>query len=129
MLAEPAPLKSTVELFAVNVPLLVQFPLTDRVFEPAIVSEAPELRIMLWQTAAALITGWFPPGGIITFVAEVGTPPHQLEAVCQSVLVVPSQLPVTLTIMVIALEVAGLPVAHVAFDVSTQVTTSLFIGI
>lgn len=34
------------------------------------------------------------------------------------------------TTMVIALEVAGLPVAHgVAFEVSTQVITSLFDGI
>ena len=33
------------------------------------------------------------------------------------------------TVMVIGLEVAGLPVGQVAFEVSTQVTTSLFTGL
>jgi hypothetical protein len=33
-----------------------------------------------------------------------------------------------LTVIVIAFEVAGLPVAHVAFEVSSQVTTSVFEG-
>jgi hypothetical protein len=32
------------------------------------------------------------------------------------------------TVMVTALDVAGLPVAQVALEVSTQVTTSLFTG-
>ena len=34
-----------------------------------------------------------------------------------------------LTVMLIALEVAGLPETHVAFEVSKQVITSLFAGI
>jgi hypothetical protein len=33
-----------------------------------------------------------------------------------------------LTVIVIAFEVAGLPVAHVAFEVSSQVTTSVLDG-
>ena len=33
-----------------------------------------------------------------------------------------------LTVMVTVLEVAGLPVVQVAFEVSTQVTTSLLVG-
>ena len=33
------------------------------------------------------------------------------------------------TVIVTGLEVAGLPVAQVAVDVSTQVTTSLFAGV
>jgi hypothetical protein len=33
------------------------------------------------------------------------------------------------TIIVIALEVAGFPVGHVVFDVSTQVTISPFAGV
>jgi hypothetical protein len=39
-----------------------------------------------------------------TSVEEAGTPPHQLEAVFQSVLVVPSQMPVAYTVK---LELAG----------------------
>jgi hypothetical protein len=34
-----------------------------------------------------------------------------------------------LTVIVIEFEVAGLPVAHVAFEVRRQVTTSVFDGI
>ena len=34
-----------------------------------------------------------------------------------------------LTVIVIALDVAGFPVAHAAFEVSAQVTTSPFTGI
>jgi hypothetical protein len=37
---------------------------------------------------------------MITSVEEAGTPPHQLEAVFQSVLVVPSQVPVAYTVTV-----------------------------
>ena len=36
---------------------------------------------------------------------------------------------VALTVMVIALDVAGLPVAHVAFEDSTQITTSPLTGV
>ncbi len=64
-----------------------------------------------------------------TFVVEVGMPPHQFDAVFQSVLVVPSQVPATVMVMVTALEVAGLPVVQVMLEVSTQVTISLFAGV
>ena len=36
--------------------------------------------------------------GMVTFVEEVGTPPHQLDAVFQSVLVTPSQVPFAVTV-------------------------------
>ena len=55
--------------------------------------------------------GWFPPVGITTLVEAVGmVPPHQLEAVPQSVLVPPSQVPAvqdeppTVTIPVLAVK-------------------------
>jgi hypothetical protein len=34
-----------------------------------------------------------------------------------------------LTVIVTVLDVAGLPVTHVAFEVSTQLTASLFAGV
>ena len=36
---------------------------------------------------------------------------------------------IALTVIVIELDVAGLPVAHMIFEVNIQVTTSLFNGI
>ena len=51
------PLKITVLVLGVKVPLLVQVPLTVNVFIPDIVKLAPELIVMLLHTAAALITG------------------------------------------------------------------------
>ena len=57
ILLDPELLKFTVLEFDVKVPLFVQFPLTVKVFEPAIASVAPELIVRLLQTAAALITG------------------------------------------------------------------------
>jgi len=41
-----------------------------------------------------LITGWLPPLGITTVEEFVGIPPHQFDAVFQSVLVPPSQVQV-----------------------------------
>ena len=45
------PLKVTVLVLAVNVPLFVQLPLTARVFDPVIVSDAPEAMEILLHTA------------------------------------------------------------------------------
>ena len=49
---------------------------------------------MLLQKAFAPITGWLPPGGMVTSVVSSGNAGHdQLFMSFQSVLVVPSQLP------------------------------------
>jgi hypothetical protein len=89
-----APLNVTVLEFAVNEPLFTQFSLTVNVFEPVIVSDALLFMVILLQTAAAPITGWFPPEEMLTLVAAVGTvPEHQFEPVFQSVLVFPIQIP------------------------------------
>ena len=46
--------------------------------------------------------------GMTTSVEEVGTPPHQLELVFQSVLVIPIQVPVSFTVIASVLpEVAA----------------------
>ena len=45
------PLKVTVLVFAVNVPLFVQLPLMARAFDPVIVSDAPEEMEILLHTA------------------------------------------------------------------------------
>ena len=89
------PINETVPVPGVKAPpLLVQFPETVKIYEPENVSDAPELIVRLLQTAEALITGWFPPELIITFVEAVGTTPsHQLFAVFQSVLINPVQEP------------------------------------
>jgi len=104
------PLKVTVLVLAVNVPpLFVQLPLTAKLYAPPIVNMALLLIvILLHNPPAAPMVGWFPPDGMVTFVVAVGIPPHQLEALFQSVLVVPSQVPglheveLTLTIPVVA---------------------------
>jgi hypothetical protein len=43
--------------------------------------------------------------------------------------VVPVMVGMVLTVMVTIFEVAGLPVVQVAFEVSTQVTASVFTGV
>ena len=75
-------------MFATKVPLFDRLPLIFSVFDPEIVSVAPEFMVRLLQRPpAAPITGWFPPALMITLVAEVGTDPlHQLLGVFQSVL-------------------------------------------
>ena len=88
------PLKFTVLEFAVNDPLFNQLPLTVRALLSVMARVAPELMVRLLQTAAAPITGWFPPDGITTFVEAFGiVPSHQFVAVFQSVLAEPFQLP------------------------------------
>ena len=65
------------------------------VLVPEIVRVAPEFIVRLLQYAAepppVLITGWLPPLGMTTVEEFVGMPPHQLDAVLQSVFVPPSQ--------------------------------------
>ena len=84
-----------------KVPLLVQLPNTLNVLAPFIVKEAPEAMVMDLQIAPAAPTiGNLPPTGkvgICTSVFAVGMPPHQLLAVFQSVLVIPSHSPVVFT--------------------------------
>jgi len=88
------PLKMTVLVFLVNVPLFVQFPLTVRVLDPVIINVELELMVILLQSPPAVpIVGFLVTLGITTFVEVVGTPPHQFDAVFQSVLVVPVQVP------------------------------------
>ena len=65
---------------------------------------------------------------MITSVVETGIPPHQLEAVCQSVLVVPSQV-TDVTVIVSVFEVAGLSVAHGAFEVILTVIEFPFVKV
>ena len=92
--ADP-PLKETVLLPAVNVPVLLQLPYTLKVFELLIVNDALPSIVILWHDAAAPITGWkVAVDGITTSVAEVGTPPHQFNALPQSELINPSHVPV-----------------------------------
>ena len=84
----------TVPLFALNVPLFVQSPETDKMLLPFIVNDAPlEILILRHTAPVALIMGWLGvPGGMITSVIEVGTIPlHQLEGENQS-MVIPSQV-------------------------------------
>ena len=95
------PFSVTVLLFLIKVPLLDQLPETARVLEPSIVSEAPDPRVRSWQTPSVFpMMGWFPPALMTTLVVEVGIPPHQLEALFQSVSVVPIQVPVVLIVTV-----------------------------
>jgi hypothetical protein len=67
-----------------------------------------------------------PVGIVATSELMSGTPPHQFPAVFQSPEEPPIQVPVAFTVVVIADDVAGEPVAHVAVDVITTVTASLF---
>ena len=87
----------TVLLFALNVPLFVQSPETDKTLFPFIVSDAPLEILMFRHTAPAmLMNGWLGvPGGMTTSVVGAGTtPPHQLEGANQSLLI-PSQVLLT----------------------------------
>src|SRR5678815_3796503 len=90
------PLRITMPVAPLSVPLFVQSPLTVNVFAPVIVSVAPELMVILLQAAAAEMVGAKGvPARIVTLSAEVGTTPlHQLEPSNQSILVVPIHEPV-----------------------------------
>ena len=50
----------------------------------------------------------------------------QFPGTFQSVLVVPSQVPVAVIVIVTGFDVAGLPEVQTALEVSTQLTTSPF---
>ena len=52
-----APLKTTVPLPALNMPLLLQLPLTVKIGVPVMVRVSPVAMVMLRQNAAALIAG------------------------------------------------------------------------
>ena len=111
--AAAVPLKTRVEVLAVNVPLLVQFPETVRVLVPTIVNDVPEAIVMLLQTAPdAPMDGYrSKPEERITSVEAVGiAPPHQFDVVNQSVLVVPNQEPALKIVAVTSnLEVLSQP--------------------
>ena len=74
------------------VPVLIRFPLT--VNELFMVRVAPVLMVISLQKAAAPITGWFGPADMVTFVAEVGCPPHQFASSFQFVSLYPNHVPV-----------------------------------
>jgi len=90
------PLKITTPVAPLTVPLLVQLPLTVKVFVPVMVSVAPELMVILLQTAAAEIVGWNGvPARMVTLSVAVGTiPPHQFAPSNQSTLAAPNHEPV-----------------------------------
>ena len=80
--------------------------------------------ILRHNAPAALTTGWLGAvAGMSTSVEEVGIPPNQLAAVLQSLLVVPSQVPVTYTMMLD--EVPVLPPVEVAVIVMLSAALSL----
>ena len=92
----PFPANETLEVPAVNVPLLVNEPLfaTEMFGVPVVETVAPLLIVKEPTLTLEEITAEFVvPEGIVTFVADVGTPPHQLEAFDQSVEVPPIQEP------------------------------------
>jgi hypothetical protein len=105
----PFPAKETVEVPAVNVPLLVNEPLLEMVMVgvPDVETVAPELIVKeLSSTFDEITTELIVPEGIVTFVAEVGTPPHQFAAFDQSVDVPPIHEPeVTMAAVTSNLEV------------------------
>ena len=90
------PLKITVPVPAVNVPLLVILPYTRSVFAPPNESDAPLLIVRLRQMPPAAPTLGIlgAVDGITTSVVEVGNVLlHQLAGVFQSELTVPPQVP------------------------------------
>ena len=83
-------------------------PQTVKLFELPILKEAPELIVMLLHDPIShelIIGSYCVPGEIVTLVAAVGTPPHQLVAVPQS-FDIPSHVPVAFTVSVAAVLVA-----------------------
>jgi len=75
----PFPANETLELPAVKVPLLVNEPLLEMVMVgvPEVDTVAPELMVNEFTFALdEITTELVVPEGIVTFVADVGTPPH-----------------------------------------------------
>ena len=105
----PFPTKETVEVPAVKVPLFVNEPLLEMVMVgvPEVDTAAPVLMVNeLTFALDEITTELVVPEGIVTFVAEVGTPPHQFAAFDQSVDVPPIHEPeVTMAAVTSNLEV------------------------
>jgi hypothetical protein len=92
----PLPTKLTFEDPAVKVPLFVNDPLFETVIVgvPEVDTVAPELMVNEFTLTLEEITAVLAvPDGMVTLVAEVGTPPHQLAVFDQSVDVPPIQVP------------------------------------
>src|SRR5258706_2332465 len=122
------PLKLILPDVVANVPLLIIFPKRSNVPFVPIVSDPPVLIVMFLAVPATPVRlGIFAaPDGMITSVADVGIPPHQLDAVFQSVLVTPIQVCDGATVIVMSFDVAVDCVTHVNEVVITTVTTSSF---
>src|SRR5690349_10963519 len=75
------------------------------------VIEALPLIVMFLALARTVpITGWYGvPGNIVTSVVAVGTPPHQLPALFQSVFTIPIQVLPADTFTVEMVDVCGVP--------------------
>jgi hypothetical protein len=92
----PLPAKLNFEVPAVKVPLFVNDPLFAIVIVgvPEVDKVAPELMVNVFTLTLEEITAEFAvPDGMVTFVEDVGTPPHQLAASDQSVEVPPIHEP------------------------------------
>jgi hypothetical protein len=92
----PVPAKLTFEVPAVKVPLFVNDPLFAIVIVgvPDVLKVAPEFIVKEFKLTFEEMTAEFEvPEGIVTLVEEVGTPPHQLAALDQSVEVPPIHEP------------------------------------
>ena len=98
----PFPAKLTFELPAVKVPLFVNDPLFAIVIVgvPEVDKVALELMVNEFTLTLEEITAEFAvPDGMVTFVEDVGTPPHQFSALDQSVEVPPIQVPSERTVI------------------------------
>jgi hypothetical protein len=92
----PFPANVTLEVPAVNVPLLVNEPLLDMMMVgvPDVDTVAPELIVKeLTSTFDEITAEFVVPEGKVTLVAEVGKPPHQFAEFDQSVDVPPIHEP------------------------------------
>ena len=97
--------------FRLSVPLFVRV-ITVAVPVGSMISDAPEAIVKLLHSAVVVpeITGIIKGDeGILTSFDEVGTPPHQFEAVFQSVLVTPSQVTVGIIVIVTSFDTVALP--------------------
>jgi hypothetical protein len=93
---DPFPAKDTLEVPEVKVPLLMNEPLFAIVIVgvPEVLKVAPELMVNEFKLTFEEITAEFAvPDGMVTFVEDVGTPPHQFAEFDQSVDVPPIHEP------------------------------------
>jgi hypothetical protein len=101
----PVPAKLTFEVPAVKVPLFVNDPLFAIVIVgvPDVLKVAPELMVNEFKLTFEEITPEFAvPDRMVTFVEDVGTPPHQFAEFDQSVEVPPIQVPKEFNVAVTA---------------------------